>query len=484
MSHFLSMSKRIFISHAKEDATLAKLIVADLESRGARCWIASRNITPAATWGQAIVKGISDSRLMVLVLTQHAVESIHVPREMELAMEAKIPVIPLQVESVRLDGALKYYLSTSHLLDATELDRQATLEAIAGTAESLAPELFEQEPGSHLSRSRSDPPPPEEPEPPAPAGYTMAWVTLRPAVVRNLLVVSVALSSFVTAMTLWLGPWGGREPAGEANGKADSSVVAGGPASVDSTAGSDSAPVTVADTVQGKDDEAAGRALARSRSRVRPLRIGASIGSLTNAMGSLGVFAVDRRGVRYLVTSRYVIAVESYREGVPVFQPSLSDGGLYPQDAVATLAKSFPLRDSISAAHLIVAARLDEVEIDPTVPRIGTLSAEVLPADSSLLGKTVGMYGYGSGLNTATVTMVGVAIPQPSPADSTRRITVTGALATRNMSGSGDGGAVVFDRGNRAIGIVLGGSRETTIIAPLKPFLDHFGLRLLTTAGQ
>jgi TIR domain len=47
------MAHDVFISYSSKDKTIADAVLAKLEERGLRCWIASRDIIPGSNWGHA-----------------------------------------------------------------------------------------------------------------------------------------------------------------------------------------------------------------------------------------------------------------------------------------------------------------------------------------------------------------------------------------------------------------------------------------------
>ncbi|TAK14748.1 MAG: toll/interleukin-1 receptor domain-containing protein, partial [Acidobacteria bacterium] len=112
------MAHDIFISHAQADKAVADLVCATLEQRGIRCWIAPRDIRPGADWGGAIVAAIRQSRAMVLVFSDSANASRHIPRELERAIDSGIPIVPFRIENTLPRGSLEYNLALVHWLDA------------------------------------------------------------------------------------------------------------------------------------------------------------------------------------------------------------------------------------------------------------------------------------------------------------------------------------------------------------------------------
>ena len=73
---------------------------------------------PSAEWGEAIILGLEQSRLMVLIFSEHANASPQVRREVERAVAKELPIIPFRIQNTRFRRALEYGLSNTHWLDA------------------------------------------------------------------------------------------------------------------------------------------------------------------------------------------------------------------------------------------------------------------------------------------------------------------------------------------------------------------------------
>lgn len=114
----------VFISYTKEDQKHADAALAALESKGIRCWIAPRNIAPSKEWGAEIIKGIRDSRAMLVIFSSNANRSNHIRRELTQADEKPMPVITFRVEEVEPEDSLAYYLDTMQWLDAFPKPRE------------------------------------------------------------------------------------------------------------------------------------------------------------------------------------------------------------------------------------------------------------------------------------------------------------------------------------------------------------------------
>ena len=121
----------VFISYSSRDKTVADAICATLEQRHVRCWIAPRDAQPGNDWSESIARAIKVSRIMVLVFSGHANSSEQIKRELNLAVEDSVKIVPFRVEDVPLSESLKYYIGTPHWLDALTPPLEAHLHRLA-----------------------------------------------------------------------------------------------------------------------------------------------------------------------------------------------------------------------------------------------------------------------------------------------------------------------------------------------------------------
>lgn len=128
------MEHQVFISYAREDRSTAEAVCSALEKAGLPCWVDFRDIVPGKRWSDAIVEAITSSRVMVLIFSAHASLSRDVIREMDIASEQGVEIIPLKIDGSCLDGSFKYYLSATQWLDAASASLE---EAVVKLAESV-----------------------------------------------------------------------------------------------------------------------------------------------------------------------------------------------------------------------------------------------------------------------------------------------------------------------------------------------------------
>jgi TolB-like protein/Flp pilus assembly protein TadD len=118
-------ASRVFVSYASPDATVAGALVESLERHGIACWIAPRDVKAGALYADAIVRAISGAKALVLVLSESAIGSSHVGKEVERASSKKRPIIALRIDNAPLTPALEYFLSESQWIEAQAENKES-----------------------------------------------------------------------------------------------------------------------------------------------------------------------------------------------------------------------------------------------------------------------------------------------------------------------------------------------------------------------
>ncbi len=114
------MDPRIFITYSSKDQKVARTICTALENRGLACWISSRNVKPGQNYQEQIVRAIRSSRVMVLVFTANANNSNEIKKELALASQNNLVVIPVRIEDVAPNEAFAYEFATRQWIDLFE----------------------------------------------------------------------------------------------------------------------------------------------------------------------------------------------------------------------------------------------------------------------------------------------------------------------------------------------------------------------------
>jgi hypothetical protein len=108
----------IFVSYSQADRAAAAELVAHVEAQGMPCWVAPRDVTPAADWAAEIIDAIAAARVMVLLFSASANASAQVRREVERAVHREVTIVPFRLADVVPSRSLEYFLSTQQWLDA------------------------------------------------------------------------------------------------------------------------------------------------------------------------------------------------------------------------------------------------------------------------------------------------------------------------------------------------------------------------------
>jgi hypothetical protein len=162
------MHQDVFVSYSQPDRTCALEIVAQLEERGIKVWVAPRDIAPSADWAAEIIEAIGTSRLMLLVFSAGCNESPQVRREVERAVHRHLPILPVRIEDVLPTKSLEYFLSAQHWFDAFPAPLARHLDLLCKKVGELlrtAHEHASPESASATGTNRAPPPhafPPEE----------------------------------------------------------------------------------------------------------------------------------------------------------------------------------------------------------------------------------------------------------------------------------------------------------------------------------
>jgi formylglycine-generating enzyme required for sulfatase activity len=105
--------RQIFISYAHQDTEFAQRLANDLRTHDWEIWIAPDSIQPGEKWVEAINRGLAESGVFVLVLTETAVNSRWVQSETNAAINMEhrgaLRFLPIAVESTKAPPLWKLY---------------------------------------------------------------------------------------------------------------------------------------------------------------------------------------------------------------------------------------------------------------------------------------------------------------------------------------------------------------------------------------
>jgi hypothetical protein len=112
------MPHDVFISYSSIDNKIANAIVARLEEKGIRCWVAYRDIPAGSNFAKSIVNAINECEILVLIWSANSNSSKHIPNELSQAFDQGITIIPFRIKNVEPSQELSYYIGSTNWLDA------------------------------------------------------------------------------------------------------------------------------------------------------------------------------------------------------------------------------------------------------------------------------------------------------------------------------------------------------------------------------
>jgi len=110
-------SAPIFVSFASKDRKVAQTVCEALENRGFSCWMSSQDIGPGENFQVSIVRAIRAARVMILVFSENSNNSEEIKKELALASQSQLVVIPVRVEDVAPSEAFAYEFATRQWID-------------------------------------------------------------------------------------------------------------------------------------------------------------------------------------------------------------------------------------------------------------------------------------------------------------------------------------------------------------------------------
>lgn len=101
-----NVAPKIFLSYSTGDAVLARLIVHIFEENEVECFLAERDISTGYKFDSVISQKIRQSDLLLVLWSSNSVSSPWVNQEVGIALAQDIPVWPIAIEDINIEGAI------------------------------------------------------------------------------------------------------------------------------------------------------------------------------------------------------------------------------------------------------------------------------------------------------------------------------------------------------------------------------------------
>lgn len=109
---------KIFVSYSKHDRNRVEPIIELLKKAGHQIWIDRHAIDGASTWREEIVEALSNSDYFLFFASADSYRSINCGKELSLAADEGLTVIPVQIADCKPAGAGKFIVAGLQRVDA------------------------------------------------------------------------------------------------------------------------------------------------------------------------------------------------------------------------------------------------------------------------------------------------------------------------------------------------------------------------------
>jgi hypothetical protein len=111
----------VFISYSSKDIKAARYICQQLEAHNFKCWLADPNredIPAGQNWIRQLIKGLTSSKVVLLIFSKNADTSRYVQNEIGIAFRYKVDIFPIRIQEETPGEILEYYLINTQWMDA------------------------------------------------------------------------------------------------------------------------------------------------------------------------------------------------------------------------------------------------------------------------------------------------------------------------------------------------------------------------------
>ena len=98
---------RIFLSYARSDARFGAFLENELKRRGYSVWKDTTELLPGDDWHRVIDESMAQSTHFVILLSPRSIERPEVNRELDVAIHARKPIIPILLEACTIPAQLQ-----------------------------------------------------------------------------------------------------------------------------------------------------------------------------------------------------------------------------------------------------------------------------------------------------------------------------------------------------------------------------------------
>jgi adenylate cyclase len=135
----------VFVSYSRDDAARVIELTGQLRAAGVSLWIDQGGLDAASQWSEQIVNALESAKVLLLMVSESAVHSDNVAKEVVLVSERKGHILPVHLEPTVIPPALKYQLAGIQHVEhfrgnEAETSWKSILRALARIGVTVAPQ--------------------------------------------------------------------------------------------------------------------------------------------------------------------------------------------------------------------------------------------------------------------------------------------------------------------------------------------------------
>ncbi|MFI5201005.1 MAG: TIR domain-containing protein [Candidatus Kapaibacterium sp.] len=131
------MTADVFISYSREDKDRVTELATKLREAGVSLWIDQGGIDAAAIWTEEIVNALENAKVLLLMISEKAVNSHNVLKEVTIASERKGHILPIHLEPTKIPAAMKYALAGIQHVEYFHGDQSENIKTIVRSLERI-----------------------------------------------------------------------------------------------------------------------------------------------------------------------------------------------------------------------------------------------------------------------------------------------------------------------------------------------------------
>ncbi|AEB76397.1 trypsin-like peptidase domain-containing protein [Clostridium botulinum] len=217
------------------------------------------------------------------------------------------------------------------------------------------------------------------------------------------------------------------------------------------------------------------------RTRIRPVLNGYSVGNiLKKSSGTAGCLVADK--YLYILSNNHVFALNNQAPiGSVILQPSVEDGGKIEKDVIGHLNRYIPIKfieGKTKPENTVDCALCKVINRSFVSPKIafvgspkGTAKAK-LNEDVIKIGRTTALTTGKIKYLSATFEVDCLYVDKPA--------LFKDQIITTKMAGPGDSGALLLNKDNYAVGLLIGSNSNLVAFNPIEAVLDSLKVKLVT----